>query len=439
MEFNANLLNKILAAKVLPPKDGKVICANFHGFNHAGKTVTRRSAFVCPHLVGKTSEKKYKIEDDGIEELVYLFTPKDPDDFYVDGKWEEGNKLLKLDQANQLLKHHGTHQRAKSWMVRSFVVYQDKEGEMGFLNANNIPIRIKSGAVDLFNANAKVVGNTETGDLWLPDNTCRQVKADGDKYELVSSKCPNPEKLLLSLAALKEQKARLSDAEASPDIFAILYYEEAPTTTTTTSTTTTRPLTTAEFVVTTEPTTTTDQMEKFRNIGFGMVGFVAIIVIIALVACAIRKRGKKKVKDNVPEQDKSKKQRKDKLNSKDKADSKDNVKESADANPEADSKDVGDLKKVGGSEVIVVNQVSTGNPEGEPVTKPEADPDGDANLDVAQKTNGKLDAQPDAHGNQQAAQNSDRQLDAQPKQILYDHCKIRFEESIAFNLFTFSK
>ncbi|CAD5227740.1 unnamed protein product [Bursaphelenchus okinawaensis] len=228
MKFNADLLKKVLDAKVLPEKHGQVICAEFISFAHSQNTVTRHSAKVCPHSSESIIETKYTIEGDALEQLRFIFTPKNLNILYVEGKWKEKHYLLKLDSTHKKLKSYQDYKKGKAWLVRDYVLYQKTPDEILFFALDGRSHSIDTGVFDLINA--LVVGSTESGDLWLPNHTCRHMKQTGTEYNIVVEKCPKPEKLLLSFSALKRLDAGLADDEAVSNFFALLYYEKAPVT-----------------------------------------------------------------------------------------------------------------------------------------------------------------------------------------------------------------
>ncbi|CAD5227742.1 unnamed protein product [Bursaphelenchus okinawaensis] len=235
MKFNADLLKKVLDAKVLPEKHGQVICAEFISFAHSQNTVTRHSAKVCPHSTETVVQTNYTIEGDVLTELRFLFTPKNLNILYVEGVSGGGHNLLKLDDTHQKLEPKQEYKKRKQWLVRNKVLYQKLPAEMDFLDSGGHNHFITNGVFDLMNA--PVVGSTDSGDLWLPDHTCRHIKQTGKEYNIVVEKCSEPKKLLLSFAALKNLNATLANDEAIPNYFAMLYYGQAPTTTTKVSTT----------------------------------------------------------------------------------------------------------------------------------------------------------------------------------------------------------
>ncbi|CAD5209332.1 unnamed protein product [Bursaphelenchus okinawaensis] len=291
MEFDASFLQKILTAKVLNERDGQVICAKFVSFKHNAQdsTVFRSITQVCPHYSNDPTKKEFKDPKPGITDLNYIFSLKDIDNFYAYGK-DKRNALFVINFNREKPFYHSSDTENKYWMAGNVVLLQGKDAPLKFYEGNDlVPL---TNNVDFFNE--KVIGSTETGDLWFRKDKCKKLEAKGNNYKLVDYDCKDPEQLLLSLNALKESGANLNKDEASADDFAILYYEQAPTTTTsTTLATTTEMVTDPDDVFTTSsaqletPTTTGNVSTDTNDTGLSLLATGLICIIGGLLAIVV--------------------------------------------------------------------------------------------------------------------------------------------------------
>ncbi|CAD5209330.1 unnamed protein product [Bursaphelenchus okinawaensis] len=280
MQFDASFLQKIVAANVLNERGGQVICSKFLSFQHIPKnsTVIRSSTHVCPHYVKGPNVTKFTYDKFDVTDLNYVFSLKDIDNLYAYQNVKGAFIVFNFNRHKPFYVPYS--KETKHWMVGSVVLQQGKDERVGFYEGRYLK-SINNGNVDLFHE--KVIGSTKAGNLWFRNGTCKKFEAK--EGNLVGYNCLNPSELLLSLKALKECGATLSDDEASAHDFAILYYEQAPTTTTsTTLATTTEMVTDPDDVFTTSsaqletPTTTGNVSTDTNDTGLSLLATIAIVV-----------------------------------------------------------------------------------------------------------------------------------------------------------------
>ncbi|CAD5209212.1 unnamed protein product [Bursaphelenchus okinawaensis] len=253
MEFDASFLLKILVANALQKRDGKVICAKFVSFKHNAQdtSVTRSITPVCPHYSNSPTTKAFKYDRTDVADLHYVFSLKDIDNLYAYGK-NKNNAFYAFNFNHDKPFYNFFETEKKYWMVGNVVLLQGDNPTLYFFNGKGlVPM---NNNVNLFYE--KVVGSTETGDLWLRKDKCKKLEAKEDNYNLVDYDCKDPEQLLLSLSALKEIGANLNKDEASANDFAILYYEQASATI---------PPTTTTLITTTETEAPSDDIDLFTT------------------------------------------------------------------------------------------------------------------------------------------------------------------------------
>ncbi|CAD5217203.1 unnamed protein product [Bursaphelenchus okinawaensis] len=281
----------ISTLSILTVDDGMELCVDFYRFKVEGPTAKASRHIHCPDnstVQGDFAEYKFY---SGLTFTKHFIVPQNTE---VGTVLHAGEHLVGPDpyvafsmvsaghDPKYLISVKNQPGGLQSCPSNGHVFYQECGTSEAYYTPTPIPAGGKFNSLNLNQLGVckLTFGHTPDGRIWESQGQCRKLVVEGESAILKPEACPKVEKLVFTMAALKNRapsaKGELPDAEVDTTL-AVLYLKPKPLTTTTT------PEPTTEVAETAVPNSTTEGSDASTvPVDPWMIGLICVVVGISI-------------------------------------------------------------------------------------------------------------------------------------------------------------